>query len=175
MSYLPPLYDSNSYDKRDFFWKKQRRFLCYPCMETSQSVLTPSIQGVIVAKSTISDYSLHFPNFAYPLTYYLQIVLFNSFSIQLYDGNRIIQVSFYHERVLGYYYNLRVGVSMEEEFHIQDVIRISNYQIPAATAILDTTKFLQISSQSPDDCEPTAEYIVSGQGDIHDVQIMQCI
>lgn len=70
MSYLPPLYDSNSFDKRDFFWKKQRRLLYYPSADPSQSGLTPFIQGIITAKSTISDYSSSFPNFAYPLTYH---------------------------------------------------------------------------------------------------------
>ncbi|KAK8792700.1 hypothetical protein WA171_002652 [Blastocystis sp. BT1] len=153
MSYLPPLYDSNSFDKRDFFWKKQRRLLYYPSADPSQSGLTPFIQGIITAKSTISDYSSSFPNFAYPLTFF----------IQLYDGNRYFQVSFFHERVMSYYYNLRIG----------DVIRISSYQIPESTSILNSTPFLQLDSQSPSEQESIPEYMVPGKGDIHDVQLLQ--
>ena len=100
MSYLPPLYDSNSFDKRDFFWKKQRRLLTYSSPDTSQSSLTPFIQGVITAKSTITDYSSSFPNFAYPLTYHSIIIftIVSSFSCMMehntFTSHSIMSVSF---------------------------------------------------------------------------------
>ena len=76
---------------------------------------------------------------------------------------------------MSYYYNLRIGVSSNDFGNIQDVIRISSYQIPESTSILNSTPFLQLDSQSPSEQESIPEYMVPGKGDIHDVHLLQSI